>query len=293
MAPPTIHGLAVLSSVRKCSATDATTFSEQLDALGIWDVDTAVIWTVRDPSALANSFECSVADAKTWTPLTTLARNDHTEALRAQLRLQTLPKAFRVASSALAVALCGGGLCEVVTAASVTSIAGVVPGAAVIDGAESASAADRLMEIIVSDDSEDAAPAARPELLQRGVDVGSYYTVPFLFKALRLQWMLRSQHVSLRDVIKLAVQLALPEDDARAVAAAIDDGSLRVPGREVLRQAGLKLDLLMLAWERLRTKRDGAHRYLLADSSPQKGWNFYALVEQRVCLRVLLRVSVA
>lgn len=77
----------------------------------------------------------------------------------------------------------------------------------------------------------------------------------------------------------MSIRLTLPVGAAAEITEAIRLKKLSLPGRELLRQVTYKMDLLLMLWEREQASSNDACRFMLADSSPQHGFNYFALIE--------------
>lgn len=87
---------------------------------------------------------------------------------------------------------------------------------------------------------------------------------------------------SLKQACELCLNLVLTDEARAQVQASLASGRIVLPGREILRQFNFKLDRLLILWERHLLAVNTSYRYLQADSSPQLGWNFFALIEYRL-----------
>lgn len=80
--------------------------------------------------------------------------------------------------------------------------------------------------------------------------------------------------MSLTEIVKSALSIALPEQEAR-----IETGEVRIPQRELLRKTDYRLDLFLTTWEQECCTCYDMARWLLADASPQHGYNYYGMME--------------
>ena len=114
---------------------------------------------------------------------------------------------------------------------------------------------------------------ARPQRQQMDA-----YPAETILDALRLRSVVSSEKVSLRWVLGVAARCLGPSAQA---AAPIAD----VPGRELLRQASLRLNFIDMHFQRELLKTHTAHRHLLADASCIAGFDFSSFRKIGVCGR--------
>lgn len=102
-----------------------------------------------------------------------------------------------------------------------------------------------------------------------------------LLKAWQLTRLLKSSNTSVKKVVSLALGLVLDHETADRHQRAIADGSLKIPGRTVLLECGLRLNTLYSLFQRELLRVQDSCRYLSGDASPQGGFNYYAVIEDR------------
>ena len=105
------------------------------------------------------------------------------------------------------------------------------------------------------------------------------YTVESILATLKLSIHLKPS-ASLRDVLLDAASIILPADSA--VHNQISSNEVKLPSLGLLRAARVRLDLMSILFERQLFMQYTYIRYLLMDSSPQLGRNFYCIREDRV-----------
>ena len=71
-------------------------------------------------------------------------------------------------------------------------------------------------------------------------------------------------------------------DDGEHIAHELVSGGITLPGADVLRDAKVRLECIDLLWERQQMDHYDYWRYLNPDGSPQLGWLWLALREDRV-----------
>lgn len=108
------------------------------------------------------------------------------------------------------------------------------------------------------------------------------YTPGAIIEAWRLQSMLKSHRTPLAEVITSSTYLLEGEARSDEVRRSLESNIVKVPGREIVRLAGFKLNHLytMFQWELARVQ--DSFRCWSADSSPQAGFNYFAVIENRV-----------
>ena len=82
-------------------------------------------------------------------------------------------------------------------------------------------------------------------------------------------------------MITLATSIGLQQDFAEADATGFASGTLRVPGKEVLRESHFRINLLDLLFQREMHQTFNFARYGSADSSRQGRHNYFAMLEDR------------
>lgn len=108
------------------------------------------------------------------------------------------------------------------------------------------------------------------------------YVVPVLLIAWRLKTMLRSGKQSLKEVVSLALKLACPPGLLDTVLHHVNSGVVKLPGREVLRLADFRINLIDILYQRSLANNNSFDRYWSGDSSPQGGHIFFVVVEDRL-----------
>ena len=104
-----------------------------------------------------------------------------------------------------------------------------------------------------------------------------------IFDCLRLASKLRDLK-DLSHVVKLSLKIMLPPEEAQHHISRIDSGSVRLPSRFTLARQRQKMDVASMHYEREVTRRHLVVRFLSADSSPQLGYNFFGVREDRLVL---------
>lgn len=93
-------------------------------------------------------------------------------------------------------------------------------------------------------------PKQRLQCLRRGV-AEKQYSVAVILSALRLVWALRSQQATpLPSIVAQAIRLSLEPSQANPIAEQVEGGQIELPGRTMLREAMVKLDVLYSLWQR-------------------------------------------
>lgn len=103
-----------------------------------------------------------------------------------------------------------------------------------------------------------------------------------LLVAWKLRSLLRSCHTSLREVVKLAFTLCFTGAELQRNLGLVDDGSTPIPERDALRRTAFRLNYMDMLWQRQLHQTASFQRWLYLDASPQGGYNFLVLVEDRV-----------
>lgn len=109
-----------------------------------------------------------------------------------------------------------------------------------------------------------------------------FYKPWLVMRAWSLSQLLGAQKTSMQSVVKTAIGLTLDATEAEGTKAAIDQGVVKSPGREVLRVASGRLDLLDLLYQRELCRTHDSFRYLASDASKQGQYNFFVVQEDRV-----------
>ena len=86
--------------------------------------------------------------------------------------------------------------------------------------------------------------------------------------------------VDLRDVLEDALEVMFGPNCK--FVQSIRDPTWRVPGMHLLRASRVRLDLMAILYERQQQQKFKHLRYLLIDSSPQLGFNFLCIREDRI-----------
>jgi hypothetical protein len=87
----------------------------------------------------------------------------------------------------------------------------------------------------------DAPELGQPIVVASSNKDGQHYKPEFVLQCWRLKNLLASGKTPLKQVVRLAIDIVVPEQDRLAVKAALDSGVLEVPGRETMRRADHRL----------------------------------------------------
>jgi hypothetical protein len=103
-----------------------------------------------------------------------------------------------------------------------------------------------------------------------------------ILTAWKLKATFKSGKTALPDVIEMALKLACPPNMLQHLLHDVKSGKTRLPSRETLRKADFRLNLLDLLFQRKLLENNSFTRYWQGDSSPQGGYNFFVLTEDRL-----------
>ena len=109
------------------------------------------------------------------------------------------------------------------------------------------------------------------------------FTVQGLLDCLDLAASLKPNK-SLGDVLGSAARIFFGVDGA-LLAGQLQSNEMPLPQQDVLRTARVRLDQCNLLFQRGINKTYNCLRYLMIDSSPQLGWNFLMVLEDRIMFR--------
>jgi hypothetical protein len=100
--------------------------------------------------------------------------------------------------------------------------------------------------------------------------------------ALQLQWMAKNCKISLPGLCTHVWNLTLQPRCAALLNEALSSKTLLLPSVSTLFRAARRLDVLITLWYRHEMLTVSSHRYIIPDSSPQAGWNFLCVIEDRI-----------
>jgi len=94
-----------------------------------------------------------------------------------------------------------------------------------------------------------------------------------MWKVLQLSQELK-ESADLTKVIRLAADLALPEDEAAALQAKLASGAISTPSPQIITRAKQNLDVVAMLYMAKIYEEFDVWAFDMIDSSPQRGWNF-------------------
>ncbi len=103
-----------------------------------------------------------------------------------------------------------------------------------------------------------------------------------ILMAWKIKASLKSGKTALSDIIEMSLKMACPKDILPRALHDLRSGVTRIPGREVLRKADFRVNLIDLLYQRQLLNNHVFARFWQGDSSPQGGHNFFVLVEDRL-----------
>ena len=235
-----------------------------------------VVWRVSQATALLVLVEVLGSASRSWTPVCRLNTHD-ADVIRIcqSLRLPPTVRAFRVRHT-LAEACVGGQVKSLVTTRVVCHFAGVQLAMMLTPRPPTAT----LLPLDAPVDTRRADEDLEDDAVARRVSNVDMYDVPVILGAWKLKQLLKPK-TPLDRVVRLVCDMAPPEAAAR-IRRGLSDGSLRLPAETTLLGCSHRLNLLYSVWQRKLHKQFEYDRYVMADSSPQLGFNIYGIVEDRV-----------
>lgn len=262
------HGWVEFSSVSAYDSAHHPCIAEQTRFMDEPDLQNLVQWEVRNRAALETPLQLSQACARSWKSVCILETQDETATLRkacglgdsAKVRAFRVPlehgrQFFRKSWSLL------------LSQRQHAQQAGV-PVLAVCPATPTGPAAPPTPPAPDAHPQPPASPA-RPQRQQMDA-----YPAETVLDALRLRSVVSSEKVCLRWVLGVAARFLGPS--AKDAVPTAD-----VPGRELLRQASLRLNWIDMHFQRVLLQSHTAHRHLLADASCIAGFDFFIIQEDR------------
>lgn len=108
------------------------------------------------------------------------------------------------------------------------------------------------------------------------------FKVPQLLLALQLMWAMKGiRKTPLAWLCKKIWELTLTRDEKTRLEERLEAGSLVLPGRSVLFNACIKVDIAQSVYQRVLLSRFDGIRFLSMDSGKQKNVNYYVMREER------------
>lgn len=263
---------------------DCTTFNPAADpsvpaqraALGIHDDRQVAQWVCGGTRALPSPTRLPKEACKSWKGVCVLERTVEVVAMAQQLGLKMAGRTirgFRVQAPELAAKIMQGGITTIVTTMSVCGQAGVA-------ARELGNVTPRL---------EPAPPSPVAALAQNVGDdkafsgsIDFFYKPRVVMRAWALSQLLSAQKTPLRTIVQMSLSLVLEATEAQAIKEAIKQGTVKLPGREVLRVASFRMNLLDLLFQRELCRTHDGFRYLASDASKQGQFNFFVVQEDRI-----------
>ena len=287
----TVHGVAAIEAAEQfaCRAELEEQFHRLAERTGIIDVAEYVVWSLGTRCKLEGGpLDLEASDVKrSWglvSEALTASGVDKVSAARLQVgsSLVTVAAFFRRARLRVwrlpncesAELLFNASAEHLVTSRAYATQAHVTPSAPAPHDA--AVAHDPAPHGACEEAEEDPAPHGACE------DASHLHAYEFdvMLSAMRLSAFLKNaDHIT--AAVKASLFVALGAEKAEELRTAIDDGSLRVPQKDALRNAWHKLDGVSILWEREQSKLSESTRYLMADSST-KLYNYLCVRERRI-----------
>lgn len=115
--------------------------------------------------------------------------------------------------------------------------------------------------------------AAVPAVGGRAGCVEFSFSAEVILTCLKLHSMMRPS-ASMADVVKTALRAVLPPDQSADIAGKIERKQIRLPVYDSLRRWAVRLDCMVMLWQRVEKRRHNHLRCILIDSSPIGGWNY-------------------
>lgn len=109
------------------------------------------------------------------------------------------------------------------------------------------------------------------------------YSAKLAIAAVKINSVLRAPS-GLKEAILCSLEFALPQEEHERMVEDLEAGRWRIPVRHSVARWQVRLDIMTMSWEREVSARNFILRYLIPDSSPQGGYNFFCCREDQICV---------
>ncbi len=112
--------------------------------------------------------------------------------------------------------------------------------------------------------------------------VGKFFDPSFMLRTWRFSHLVRNSEKPLSETILLACSLVLSATEVDKLRSAFATGEIRLPGRSALAKVECRLHVIDLWYQQSLHSKVAYRRHWCPDSSPQLGFNFLVVVEDRL-----------